>query len=677
MSLAATALWLMVIAFGAGAAAGTLARTDWLIRLITGVAGAFGAACGLAASLAVLVSGQPVDAAFPQILAPAGGLAIHLDRLGAVFLALVAGVSLPAAFYGVAYTASYEGRYSLRLFGVMFNGFLAGMSLVPCAANVFSFLLAWELMALTSYFLVMTESDHVETRQAGHWYIAMTHAGFVLLLPMFLLMAPSIDATAFADLRAGAAALPAGARSGVFVLALLAFGSKAGVVPLHVWLPRAHPAAPSHVSALMSGVMIKLGIYGLLRVTLDFLGPGPAWWGGLVLLAGSLSALVGVLYALTENDVKRLLAYSSVENVGIVLLGIGAGMVLASYQLRALALVGFSAAVFHAINHGVFKSLLFLAAGNVVHATRTRNMEQMGGLVKGMPYTSLGFLVGSMAAAALPPLNGFASEWMVFQALLTGAQIPQAEVAIGTPLAVGVLALTSGLAAVCFVKAFGIGFLAIARSGAASAAREPHWSANATTGVLAAGCLALGLFAPGVVIGIGGLLAEVQRIGESMPSAAGPVWLMAPNGVARVSPLMIGVMLTSLVGVVAVAIAARGLAIRREDTWGCGRIGQTPRMEYTSSAFAEPLRRIFSELYRPNVDLSVSVDPEAPHFVRSITYTSQLAPWIETAVYDRVTRGVRAIAIQVRRIQAGSVHLYLLYVAAALFLALASAWWFE
>ena len=179
-------------------------------------------------------AGQPVDAAFPQILAPAGGLAIHLDRLGAVFLALVAGVSLSAAFYGVAYTASYEGRYSLRLFGVMFNGFLAGMSLVPCAANVFSFLLAWELMALTSYFLVMTESDHVETRQAGHWYIAMTHAGFVLLLPMFLLMAPSIDATAFADLRAGAAALPAGARSGVFVLALLAFGSKAGVVPLHV-----------------------------------------------------------------------------------------------------------------------------------------------------------------------------------------------------------------------------------------------------------------------------------------------------------------------------------------------------------------------------------------------------------------------------------------------------------
>src|SRR6266516_2604935 len=205
MSLAATALWLMVIAFGAGAAAGTLARTDRLIRLITGVAGAFGAACGLAASLAVLVSGQPVDAAFPQILAPAGGLAIHLDRLGAVFLALVAGVSLPAAFYGVAYTAAYEGRYSLRLFGVMFNGFLAGMSLVPCAANVFSFLLAWELMALTSYFLVMTESDHVETRQAGHWYIAMTHAGFVLLLPMFLLMAPSIDATAFADWRAGAA----------------------------------------------------------------------------------------------------------------------------------------------------------------------------------------------------------------------------------------------------------------------------------------------------------------------------------------------------------------------------------------------------------------------------------------------------------------------------------------
>jgi hydrogenase-4 component B len=676
MSFARTALWLMVLTFGAGAVLSTADVPGRVTRLITGIAAALGGAFALAAAAAVLVTGQPVVAVFPHILAPAGGMAIYLDRLGAVFLALAGGVSVPAAIYGVSYTASYEGRYSLRLFGFMFNSFLGTMSLVPCAGNIVSFLLVWEGMAITSYFLVMTESDNTDTREAGHWYIAMTHAGFVLLLPMFALLAGPTGATTFAALRAAAAALSPAVRSGVFVLALLAFGSKAGVVPLHVWLPRAHPAAPSHVSALMSGVMIKLGIYGLLRVALDLLGPGPAWWGGVVLVAGSLSALGGVLYALTENDLKRLLAYSSVENIGIVLLGIGAGLVLDSYRLHTLALVGFSAAAFHTINHGLFKSALFLASGNVVHVTHTRNMEHMGGLVKRMPFTSISFLIGAMAAAALPPLNGFASEWMVFQALLSGVQIPQAEVAIGTPLAVGVLALTSGLAAVCFVKAFGIGFLAMARSDRAAAACEPHWSRNVVAGALAAGCVLFGLFAPHVVSGLGLTLAQATGTG-GQPPTAGPLWLPAPSGAARVAPLVIGILVLSTAAVAFLAVRGRGLMVRRADTWGCGRIVQTPRMEYTSSAFAEPLRRIFSELYRPTEHLSVSVHPEARHFVRSITYTTRIAPWIETALYAGVTRTARAAATRVRRIQAGSVHIYLLYVAAALVVALASAWWFE
>jgi hydrogenase-4 component B len=422
--------------------------------------------------------------------------------------------------------------------------------------------------------------------------------------------------------------------------------------------------------------MIKLGIYGLLRVTLDLLGPGPAWWGGAVLAAGSLSALGGVLYALTENDLKRLLAYSSVENIGIVLLGIGAGLVLDSYGLRTFALVGFSAAAFHTVNHGLFKSVLFLAGGNVVHATHTRNMEHMGGLIKRMPFTALCFLIGAMGAAALPPLNGFASEWMVFQALLSGVQIPQAEVAIGTPLAVGVLALTSGLAAVCFVKAFGIGFLAMARSDPAAAAREPHWSTTLVAGVLAAGCVLFGIFAPRVVGGLGVVIAQVTGAAAPRPSA-GALWLTAPSGAARVSPPLIGVLLLSIAALAVAAVRVRGLMVRRADTWGCGRVVQTPRMEYTSSAFAEPLRRIFSELYRPTEDLSVSVHPEARHFVRSITFTTRIAPWIETALYGRVTRSARAAAARVRRLQAGSVHVYLLYVAAALVVALASAWWFE
>ena len=666
----------MIAGYVAGAIVALIAPSDRIARGATAIGAASGSVAGLVTALAVLATGDRFELVRPDMIAVAGGIAIQLDSLGALFLALVCSVGLFAAIYGFTYTADYDGRRSLRFFGLMFNAFLLAMSLVPCAANVFTFLFAWELMAVASYFLVMTEHESSDARAAGLWYAAMTHFGFVLLLPMFLIMAPAAGATAFVDLRAGASALPPAARSTVFALALAAFGSKAGVVPLHVWLPRAHPAAPSHVSALMSGVMIKLGVYGLLRVTSDFLGTGPAWWGGLVLAVGSLSALGGVLYALTENDLKRLLAYSSVENVGVIFLGIGAALVLQSYGLPALAMVGFGAALLHTVNHACFKTLLFLAAGNVLHGAHTRNMEQMGGLIKGMPVTAMAFLIGSAAAAALPPLNGFASEWMVFQALLSGAQIPKPEVAIGSPLAVGVLALTSGLAAATFVKAFGISFLAMPRSDAAAAAREPHWSAWTALGAFAAATVVLGLFAPSAI-------AAMYRIVESVTATprdvtgGGGIWLLSANGVAAVSPLLIAVLVASVAFVAFASIRARGFDVRVADTWGCGRIRQTARMEYTSSAFAEPLRRIFSELYRPTEDFSVSVHPEARLIIRSITYTTRIVPWIEKALYEPVTRGARAIAASVRRLQAGSVHLYLLYIAAALMAALASAWWFE
>jgi len=676
VTLGAAGLLLMAVGFVGGGAVAAVWPTDRGARAVTlagAIAGCFG---GLIAAVFSMATGRPAAAHLPQLVSSAGGIVLGLDRLGALFLALVSTTGLLAAIYGASYTKEYEGRHSLGMFGLMFNGFLLGMSLVTCAANVFTFLLAWELMAVTSYFLVMTESDSPETRQAGLWYAAMAHFALVLLLPMFLLMAPDPNATTFADLRLGARILPDVARDGVFLLALVAFGSKAGVVPLHVWLPRAHPEAPSHVSALMSGVMIKLGVYGLLRVLVDFLGAGPAWWGGLVLLAGSVSALAGVLYALTENDLKRLLAYSSVENVGVILLGIGAGLILQSYGLPALALVGFGAALLHTVNHACFKALLFLAAGSVVQQTHTRSMEQLGGLIKGMPYTSAVFLVGSAAAAALPPLNGFASGWMIFQALLSGAQTPQPGAAIGTPLAVGVLALTSGLAAACFVKAFGITFLAMPRSDRTTGATDGHWSARAVMIVLAGGCVVLGLSAP---LAIGAMYRTIDAVSPIVgPVAAGVnarVWLAAPSGLARVSPVLLALLLTSIVVVVASTLRNRGLSLRYADTWGCGRIHQTSRMEYTSSAFAEPLRRIFSELYRPTQDLSISVHPESQYFVRSITYTSHIVPWFEKALYDPLTGAIKKLATWILRLQAGSVHLYLLYVSMALVAALVAAWW--
>jgi hydrogenase-4 component B len=672
MEIASAGLQLMVAGHAAGAGLAVLSPSDRIARTVTGLGAVVGSAGGLALAVAVLATGRPLEAGFPNLVAAAGGVAIRLDPVGAFFLALVAAVSLPAAVYGIAYTAQYEGHHSLGVFGLMFNGFLLGMSLVPCAANVFTYLLAWELMAVASYFLVMIEHERADTRQAGLWYIAMTHVGLVLLLPMFLLMAPADGATTFADLRAGAAALPAGTRSVVFVLALLAFGSKAGIVPLHVWLPRAHPAAPSHVSALMSGGMIKLGIYGLVRVAFDLLGGGPAWWGGLLLALGSVSALLGVLYALIERDLKRLLAYSSVENIGIILIGLGAGSILHSFGLDGLAALGFAGALFHALNHACFKGLLFLGAGNVLQQTGTANMEMMGGLIKRMPQTALLFLVGSAAIAVLPPLNGFASEWMVFQSLLAGTYIPQPEVAIGFPIAVGILALTGGLAAACFAKAFGISFLAMPRSDQAAQARESHWSMRAMMTMLAAGCVVLGLAAPMVVRGLYGIIGSMPGFSPGqLPSSR--LWLSASQGAAQVSPLLMAVLLGAIGLGAALAIHTRGFRIRLADTWGCGRISQTARMEYTASAFAEPLRRIFAELYRPTEDLSISVHPESRLFIQSITYTSEVVPWFEKALYDPLTRGVRACATQVRRLQAGSVHLYLLYVAAALLVALAAA----
>jgi hydrogenase-4 component B len=305
-------------------------------------------------------------------------------------------------------------------------------------------------------------------------------------------------------------------------------------------------------------------------------------------------------------------------------------------------------------------------------------MEKLGGLIKGMPQTAALVLVGSAAAAALPPLNGFASEWLIFQALLSGAQVPPPGGAIGTPLAVAVLALASGLAAACFVKAFGISFLALPRSDAAAAARDPHWSARAVMAVLAAGCLALGVAAPQLAGALLRLAADDFAPGRAMAaSVPSRVWLTTPAGLGQVSPAIITVLLLAAAAMAVTAVLARGAQVRLADTWGCGRIRQSPRMEYTSSAFAEPLRRIFSEVYRPTQDLSVSVDPESPYIVRSITYRSAVVPPLEKALYEPVVRAAQRAATQVRRLQAGSIHLYLLYVTGALFVALAAAWWFQ
>jgi hydrogenase-4 component B len=668
----------MVSAYAFGALMGLAGGRGSIGRGLVALGAAVGAGAGLALGAMVIVSGQSFALSIPDLLPIAGGLALRLDPLGAFFLIVIGVGAIPAAIYGVGYSKAYEdGRASLRLLGVMFNLFLLAMSLVTLADNVLTFLLMWEGMSLTSYFLVITESSEEGTLRAGNWYAAMTHAGLALLLAAFVLLMNG-GTGAFTDLRASATTLSPEVRNLVFVLALLGFGSKAGIVPLHVWLPRAHPAAPSHVSALMSGVMIKLGVYGLLRVVLDLLGGGPTWWGALVLGVGAVSALLGVLYALMEHDLKRLLAYHSVENIGIIFIGIGAGLIFHSSGLMTLAALGFIGGLYHTINHASFKGLLFLGAGSVLHATGTRNMEEMGGLIKRMPWTALFFLIGAAAISALPPLNGFVSEWLVFQSLLGGFNIPVPEIAVAIPIAVGMLALTSGLAAACFVKAFGISFLAIPRSPEAEHAHESPLSMRIGMAILALACVVLGLMPFAVVPMLGGVLAGLGGLPDTRPVFTLDLAVQAPAGFAQISPTWIGLGLLVLLALVPLVmwLVRVNRKLRVSDTWGCGRIGQTSRMEYTATSFAEPLRRVFAELYRPAKELTIDFHPESKYFVQSIEYKSEITPLFDRVLYDPVLRLVQRISRQVRRVQAGSLHLYLMYIAIILILLLIAARWF-
>lgn len=671
-----TLFLIMISAYLLGAFAALLGGRSVIGRWFVAAGGTVGSAAGLTLGLLVIASGNSLTFTSARFL-PITGVALKLDGLGAFFLVVEGLVGCAAAIYAFGYSAQYAGRYSLRLLGVMFNLLLLALSLQVMADNALTFLVLWEAMSLTAYWLVLTEHDQRGTVRAGVWYLAMTHAGFAALVAMFLLLSGADLTTSFASMHAGAALLSPGSRNVVFLLALFGFGAKSGIVPLHVWLPMAHPVAPSHVSALLSGVVIKMGIYGLVRVLLDLMGGGPAWWGGIVLGVGAVSALLGVLYALMEHDLKRLLAYHSVENIGIILIGIGAGLIFHSYGLMTLAALGFISGLYHTINHATFKGLLFLGAGSVLHATGTRNMEEMGGLIKRMPWTALFFLIGSAAISALPPLNGFASEWLVFQSLLGGFKIPTPEVAVVMPLAVGMLALTSGLAAACFVKAFGISFLAIPRSAEAEHAHESPPSMLGGMALLAIACIALGL-APFVVVpALGHVLVGLGGLPDTRAAFTLNLSLVTPNNFASMSPTLVAFGLLLLLGLMPLVMLVFRVnrRLRVSDSWGCGRAGQTPRMEYTATAFAEPLRRVFAELYRPTKELSIDFHPDSKYFVQSIEYRSEITPWFEKALYGPLLWFIRLCAAVTRRMQSGSVHIYLFYIFVALMILLLIARW--
>ena len=649
MPLILAGLGLLVL----GAIAALLAARSPRLATLLGVGGIIaGCACALVPVGRVLLGGAPLSLALPWSV-PFGAFALGLDGLSAFFLLPILALSALAALYGGEYLGAFRGRAVPARAWPSFALLVAGMTLVVLARNGVLFLVAWEIMSLAAYFLVVLDDETAAVRSAGWTYLVATHLGTAFLIVMFVALGQQAGSLDFG--RFGAALPLAAPLAGlVFVLAMIGFGTKAGFMPLHVWLPEAHPAAPSHVSAVMSGVMIKLGIYGLLR-TLTFLGAPPAWWGWTLVAVGLTSGVLGVLFALAQHDLKRLLAYHSVENIGIIALGVGVGLLGVHYGSAALAVLGFAGALLHVVNHALFKGLLFLGAGAVVHATGTREMDHLGGLLKRMPWTGSLFLVGAAAICGLPPLNGFASEFLVFLGAYQGVLHPAAGVAGAALVVLAGLALIGGLAAACFAKVFGVVFLGEARSGHVAHAHDPGAAMRLPMVALAAGCALVGLVPAALVGRMGGALEPLTRLPAD---AIEPTLALAVAPLTQVS-VAAGVLLV-LAG--ALVLWRRGQLARRPlgeaGTWDCGYARPTPRMQYTASSFARPLTLLFAGFLRTR---TTRVAPSGP-FPQQAALATETPDVFRDALFRPAFRMASGTLARLRWLQHGRVQLYVLYI---------------
>jgi hydrogenase-4 component B len=649
------------------------------------------AACGVLASVSFLATGAAAPMERFNVLAP--GLipyvqfSVRLDALSAFFLLIISTLALALSIYSFGYARGFYGRKSVGVLGAFYNALLLATTLVFIADNAFFFLIAWEIMALTAYCLVSFEHEKPETRNAGVLFFVMSHIGTGCLILGFLLLFQAsgrvlgdygLQAYSFDGFHALGDKMSDGSRDAAFLLFLIGFGIKAGIVPLHTWLPAAHPVAPSNVSAFMSGVLIKTGIYGMTRVFFDFLGAPPMWWGVTVLAIGTISAVLGVLYALMQHDLKRLLAYHSIENIGIILMGLGASLMFLHKDklgnnypvLAALALI---AGMYHTINHAVFKGLLFLGAGAVLHATHTRDMEHMGGLAKRMPKTAFFFLIGAVAISALPPLNGFVSEWLTYQSLLQGYGKIDSLLRLMLPISGALLALTGALAAACFVKAFGITFLAQPRSEHAAHAHEAPPSMLIGQAILTAVCVFLGLFPILFLNLLDPLTLQLagNELSQRLSVANGLVLSGVEAGGGTVSTLGIAVLSLCLLCVPFALwlVFARRSKIRIGPTWDCGLKGLTPQMEYTATGFSKPIRMIFKALFRPRREVQSEYD-YSPYFAKTIRFEAHVEEVFETRIYRPLNRMVLRASRRMRALQAGSIQAYLIYIFITLLLLL-------
>lgn len=617
---------------------------------------AFGAARGVEGTLTLSWNGT-IGASF----------SVGLDPLTGLFLLSIYGLGAACAAFGAGYMRHYGDHRSLGPSWLFYCLLVASMALVVLSRNAVLFLFAWELMSISSYFLVTFEREKEGVAEAGITYLVASQIGTAFLLVLFLLLGasgqaalPGTPASAGLDFsRFGG--LTGSAAGAVFLLALVGFGTKAGIVPLHVWLPEAHPAAPSHVSALMSGVMIKTGIYGIVRV-LGFLGAPAPWWGWTLLALGACSAVFGVLFALAQRDIKRLLAYSSVENIGIICLGLGIGVLGASHGLPVVAALGFAGGLLHVVNHALFKGLLFLGAGAAAQAAGTRDLDRLGGLAKRMPVTAAAFLIGALAICGLPPLNGFVSELLVYGGAAVAVTATGVPPAAAGAVAIVSLALVSGLAAACFTKVLGIAFLGEARTGEAAAAREAPASMLAPMLAIAVAIAGIGLLGPVAL----SFIAPLARRLAGIPTEASPsLFVPVADALGNLLPAA-----GLLAGLVAALALLRFLLLRRKSsqapTWGCGYVAPTARMQYTSTSFAQPLLAVFRGIVAPR---RMGAGPGGL-FPSAARFSTAAPDPFEHGAYRPLFRGIGWLLSRLRLLQRGRLQLYVLYVAATLLILL-------
>lgn len=581
-------------------------------------------------SVIILLNNTPWSGVLYQPFA-SFSLAFTIDRLAAFFLLIIGAVSACVCLYAAEYTEHLEGGNRRTLLAACTAFFILAMVLVVTSANTFAFLFFWELMAGSSFLLVMYEYTRPETRKAGIYYFVMTQLSTLFVLLGIVLLFHETGSFAFTPVKVSFLSTAA------FIALLLGFAIKAGIIPFHKWLPYAHPASPSPISALMSGVMLKMAVYGLLRFLLCVFAP-ELWWGILILLLGTVSAILGIIYALKEYDIKAMLAYSSIENTGIIFTAIGLFVIFTAYHMNTLATISLLAALFHALNHAMFKSLLFLTAGSVVHATHTRNIEQMGGLVHRMPSTAGIFFIGALAIAALPPLNGFASEILIFISFFSSVAVADPLFKVLLFICLGIFALTSALSAACFVKAYGSVFLALPRSEQSRGAEEVPFLMQAGPALLAAACVLLGIFAAQIFIlsGFSVPMPDMFLVGLLLLGMAVLAWVALWFGASRDE--------------------------RVAETWGCGTPSQQPATEYSGHGFSEPIDIIFSTVYRTKMKNERTFFDQKNCLFAGGNAEIRLLKVFEEYLYLPVAGASYRTTTVISRFQNGCLDTYLLYV---------------